>query len=246
MKVRKRTRGKRKRRKRNTLTVRLGLNWGNHSAPDPPGLEAPRTQANAGPEVPCPSSQPQDSRVNHGEGGPLPQVTWRHLTWSIVNPLPPVLVPRSRPPREAVRPDYQEAPERTEEEEKAKHRLEWCGLALSQVFFRENFDSRNAWVQSCVKGAEAGKLEQTAGKFYGEAKDTSKCAEDRKIGVELWQVKSGTIFDNWMTADDPDEAKAAGEARWAVTKDAERKMKDEQDEVERTKAQPSLGVIGNI
>ena len=39
-----------------------------------------------------------------------------------------------------------------------------------------------------------------------------------------------------MIADDPDEAQAAGEAQWAVTKDAKRKMKDEQDEVERAKA----------
>ena len=50
-------------------------------------------------------------------------------------------------------------------------------------------------------------------------------------------MKSGTIFDNWMTANDTDEARAAGEARWAVTKDAEKVMKDEQDEVGRAKAE---------
>ena len=67
------------------LTFRLGLPWRHHSTPDPPGLEAPRTQASAGPEVPCPSSHPQDLRVERGEGGPLLQVTWRHLIWSIAN-----------------------------------------------------------------------------------------------------------------------------------------------------------------
>ena len=49
-----------KKRKRKTITVRLGLPWGHHSTPDPPGLEAPRTQASTGPEAPCPSSYPQD------------------------------------------------------------------------------------------------------------------------------------------------------------------------------------------
>merc|ERR1719193_1280235 len=60
-------------------------------------------------------------------------------------------------------------------------------------------------------------------------------AENCKIGFDLWQVKSGTIFDNMMITDDPAEAKAAGEALWAVTKEAEKKMKDAQDEEERAK-----------
>merc|ERR1712198_266328 len=45
------------------------------------------------------------------------------------------------------------------------------------------------------------------------------------------------IFDNIMITDDPAEAKKAGEDLWAVTKDAEKKMKDEQDEEERKKAE---------
>merc|ERR1712111_264764 len=46
-----------------------------------------------------------------------------------------------------------------------------------------------------------------------------------KLGFDLWQVKSGTIFDNIMITDDPAEAKKAGEDLWAVTKDAEKKMR---------------------
>ena len=72
--------GKRKRSKRKKLTFLLELLWGHHGTPDPHGLEAPRTQASVGPEVPCPPSHPQDLRVEPGEGGPLPQVTWRHST----------------------------------------------------------------------------------------------------------------------------------------------------------------------
>merc|ERR1719472_163002 len=44
-----------------------------------------------------------------------------------------------------------------------------------------------------------------------------------------------------LITDDPAEAKAAGEALWAVTKDAEKKMKDAQDEEERAKAEAEAG-----
>ena len=99
-----------------------------------------------------------------------------------------------------------------------------------------------------------------------DAKDIGKYAESCKIGFDLWQVKaminlpllsywrwpftydqycfqvkSGTIFDNMMITDDPAEAKAAGESLWAVTRDAEKKMKDAQDEEERAKAEAEAG-----
>jgi len=55
------------------------------------------------------------------------------------------------------------------------------------------------------------------------------------IGFDVWQVKSGTIFDNILITDDEDHAKQVGEETWAVTKAGEKKMKDEQDEEERKK-----------
>ena len=57
------------------LTFCLGPLQQHHSTPEPPGLAAPVTQASAGPEVPCPSSYPQDLRVERGEGVLLTQVT---------------------------------------------------------------------------------------------------------------------------------------------------------------------------
>lgn len=53
------------------------------------------------------------------------------------------------------------------------------------------------------------------------------------IGFDLWQVKSGTIFDNVLITDDEAHAEKVGEETWGKTKDAEKKMKDEQDEEER-------------
>ena len=57
------------------------------------------------------------------------------------------------------------------------------------------------------------------------------------VGLDLWQVKAGTIFDNFLVTDDIDEAKKIGDETWGAIKDGEKKMKDEQDEEERKKAE---------
>jgi len=53
------------------------------------------------------------------------------------------------------------------------------------------------------------------------------------IGFDLWQVKSGTIFDNILIGDDAAEAEAFAKETFEVTKEAEKKMKDKQDEEEK-------------
>jgi calreticulin len=55
------------------------------------------------------------------------------------------------------------------------------------------------------------------------------------IGFDLWQVKSGTIFDNILITDSVQRAEEFGEETWGKTKDAEKKMKDAQDEADRKK-----------
>ncbi|XP_003742982.1 calreticulin [Galendromus occidentalis] len=55
------------------------------------------------------------------------------------------------------------------------------------------------------------------------------------IGLDLWQVKSGTIFDNFLITDDIEYAKKFGEETWGAVKDAEKKMKEEQDEAQKKK-----------
>merc|ERR1711994_491387 len=56
------------------------------------------------------------------------------------------------------------------------------------------------------------------------------------IGFDLWQVKSGTIFDNVLITDDIEAAKAQGEELWKAPSEAEKKMKEAQDEEEKKKA----------
>uniref|UniRef100_A0A4W5M6L3 Calreticulin n=1 Tax=Hucho hucho TaxID=62062 RepID=A0A4W5M6L3_9TELE len=55
------------------------------------------------------------------------------------------------------------------------------------------------------------------------------------IGLDLWQVKSGTVFDNFLITDDATLAEEVGSETWGQTKDPEKKMKESQEEKERKK-----------
>uniref|UniRef100_UPI003981832B hypothetical protein n=4 Tax=unclassified Salmonella TaxID=2614656 RepID=UPI003981832B len=52
------------------------------------------------------------------------------------------------------------------------------------------------------------------------------------LGFDLWQVKSGTIFDNVMVTDSVAEAEEFSKETFEKTKEGEKKMKDKQDEKE--------------
>ncbi|XP_026179590.1 calreticulin-like [Mastacembelus armatus] len=53
------------------------------------------------------------------------------------------------------------------------------------------------------------------------------------LGLDLWQVKSGTIFDNFLITDDVKEAEEFGKKTWGATEEPEKKMKEEQENMER-------------
>ncbi|VDO10199.1 unnamed protein product [Brugia timori] len=55
------------------------------------------------------------------------------------------------------------------------------------------------------------------------------------VGFDLWQVKSGTIFDDVIVTDSVEEAKKFGEKTLKKTKEGEKKMKEKQDEEEEKK-----------
>merc|ERR1712224_1076325 len=55
------------------------------------------------------------------------------------------------------------------------------------------------------------------------------------VGIDVWQVKSGTIFDNILITDDVDYAKAHGDKTWKAQKDGEKAMKEKADEEKRKK-----------
>jgi calreticulin len=69
-----------------------------------------------------------------------------------------------------------------------------------------------------------------------EADDSIGVFTDLKhVGFELWQVKAGSLFDNIMVTDSPEEAKAFAEATWGKNKDAEKAMFDEAEAAEKAK-----------
>merc|ERR1712241_1265125 len=100
----------------------------------------------------------------------------------------------------------------------------------------DNPDYKGAWIHPEIDNPEYN---------ADDAKDIAKYDENCKLGFDLWQVKSGTIFDNVLITDDDEHAKKVGEELWAVTKDAEKKMKDEQDEAEKKKAEEEAKSAGD-
>merc|ERR1719199_2318376 len=55
------------------------------------------------------------------------------------------------------------------------------------------------------------------------------------VGIDVWQVKSGSIFDNILITDDVDYAKQHAEKTWKAQKDGEKAMKEKADEEKRKK-----------
>ncbi|XP_020113975.1 calreticulin-like [Ananas comosus] len=64
------------------------------------------------------------------------------------------------------------------------------------------------------------------------------------IGIELWQVKSGTLFDNFLITDDPEYAKKFAEETWGKLKDAEKAAFDEAEK--KKEEEESKGVDSDV
>merc|ERR1711998_787189 len=66
---------------------------------------------------------------------------------------------------------------------------------------------------------------------YKEDKTLStRCKDCMLIGFELWQVKSGTMFDDIIVTDSLDEAKKFAKETFFAKKDAEAEMFDNVEE----------------
>merc|ERR1711912_162504 len=62
-----------------------------------------------------------------------------------------------------------------------------------------------------------------------------KYAAFSTVGIDIWQVKSGTIFDNILITDDVDYATAHAEKTWKAQKDGEKAMKKKAEEKKEEK-----------
>jgi calreticulin len=70
---------------------------------------------------------------------------------------------------------------------------------------------------------------------YKEDDTIYQFTDNGAVGFELWQVKSGTIFDNILVADSVEEAKEHADETWAKTTKDEKANKEEQDKKQREK-----------
>merc|ERR1719502_2628123 len=93
---------------------------------------------------------------------------------------------------------------------------------------------------------KAKRISNPAYKGVWEAKmiDNPKYAPDDKlysypkfstVGIDVWQVKSGTIFDNMLITDDVAYATEHAEKTWKAQKDGEKAAKEKADEEKRKK-----------
>merc|ERR1712167_345412 len=93
---------------------------------------------------------------------------------------------------------------------------------------------------------KAKRIKNPAYKGVWEAKmiDNPKYAADDKlysypkfstVGIDVWQVKSGTIFDNLLITDDVEYAKAHADKTWKAAKDGEKAAKEKAEEEKRKK-----------
>merc|ERR1711963_892950 len=86
----------------------------------------------------------------------------------------------------------------------------------------DNPDYKGAWVHPEIDNPE-----------YEEDKSLYSYDSFCGIGFDLWQVKSGTIFDNVLITDDIEAAKAQGEELWKATSEAENsEPEDDEDDEE--------------
>merc|ERR1711941_183751 len=59
------------------------------------------------------------------------------------------------------------------------------------------------------------------------------------VGIEIWQVKSGSIFDNILVTNDPAEARAAAEKIIAL-RDHEHELQQKEDEAARLEREEEM------
>ena len=69
--------------------------------------------------------------------------------------------------------------------------------------------------------------------FVEDATLYRRCNDCTHVGIEIWQVDAGTLFDDIIVTDSLEEAQAFAEETWAAKKDKEVEMEKAVKEAER-------------
>jgi calreticulin len=124
-------------------------------------------------------------------------------------------IPAEIPDSDAVKPDDWDTEEDGEYEAPMIPNPEFKGPWKPKMI--DNPAYKGEWVHPLIPNPD-----------YKEDKELYLRANEVKhIGFELWQVASGTVFDDILVTDSLDEAKAYAEETFFKKKDAEKKMFDE-------------------
>ncbi|CAM9131367.1 unnamed protein product [Chrysoparadoxa australica] len=79
--------------------------------------------------------------------------------------------------------------------------------------------------------------------YEGDPELSIRCKDCMHIGFELWQVKSGTIFDDIIVTDSLEEAWAMAEATWAAKKEREHIMREQFKAKERAEREAEMEIM---
>jgi len=90
----------------------------------------------------------------------------------------------------------------------------------------DNPDYKGEWVHPMISND----------KYVPDPKLHARCTDCTHVGFELWQVTSGTSFDNIIVTDSLEEAQEFAEETFFKMQDKERKMYDDVQEKEREEA----------
>ncbi|QDZ21602.1 calreticulin [Chloropicon primus] len=132
---------------------------------------------------------------------------------------------------EMIPDDKAELPEDWDEEEDG----EWERPMM------KNPEYKGEWTQKLMDNPEyKGKWEAPMIKnpdyVDGSGDELYRYTDLKYIGFELWQVKSGTIFDNILVTDDVEYAKQFAQETWGAMKDIEKKLFDDTKAAEEAEA----------
>ncbi|XP_006877172.1 PREDICTED: calreticulin-3 [Chrysochloris asiatica] len=107
---------------------------------------------------------------------------------------------------------------------------DWSGPMLQKPPYQDSLKpdgiDKDVWLHQKMKSTN-----------YLSEYDLSEFENIGAIGLELWQVRSGTIFDNFLITDDEEYAENFGKATWGETKGPEREMDSIQAKEEIRKAE---------
>jgi calreticulin len=83
---------------------------------------------------------------------------------------------------------------------------------------------------------------------YAEDPDIYQVCKDgcTHVGFELWQVKTGTLFDDIIITDSLEEAQKFGEETFFKKKDAEKEMHDKIKQEKRDAEAETSGDMGGV